>query len=363
MNAPSLTSLAVTIPMGAARWRTSARVRRRAFTLVELMVAIAVLLVLMVAVVQLTKQLDQVWRASVTKVEMFGNARGAFFSITQRLRQASLNTYWDYDNPNAPTRYVRQSSLHFVCGPAKNLLSNSPQYSGSAVFFTAPLGYSEDKTDLGRLSNLINGCGYFVEYSQEPVMPSFLGNSYQRKWRWRLRQFTEPAEASLVQAPGWTDSTRCDWFRTYFASSAASAPVTHDVADNVILLLLVPVLPKGEDDGTALAPDYAYDSRQSRAFTTRPPAGSGYSGTTLHQLPPLVRVVMVVIDEKSSVRLNPPNSPTPVSLIPPTLFATSAALDGDLLALDKVLREHPMKISYRIFDSTIALRGAKWSRD
>lgn len=337
----------------------------RGFTIVELLVATTVLLLLMVAILTMTDSLRTVWRMSRSKVEMFRNARMAFSVITQRIRQATLNTYIDYDNANAPTRYVRNSYLHFISGPVDTLIPGRGG-AGHAVFFTFPSGYTEDRGNFGVLSNLISGCGYYVEYSQDPEAPSFLGSNAVRKWRWRLKQFQEPVENSIVQANGWTTNTANSWFSSYFADPTASPPA-YDMADNVILLLLLPMLPKNEDQGDALAPKYTYDSRTNAPFTTVPPTGgsgvSSYTGSTLHQLPPLLRVVMVVIDEESATHLDPNNSGTQVNLIPSNLFKTAIDLDDDLVRLESSLQSRSEKIKYRIFDSTVSLRGAKWSRN
>lgn len=339
--------------------------RGKAFTLLELLVALGVLSVLVVLIFQLTDQLSRVWSMSQAKIEVFRDARAAYSTLTQRLRQATLNPHWDYDDPNAPRKYQRKSNLHFVSGPAGNLLPPG-KYSGHAVFFTAPLGKTAEKPELGRLSNMLNGCGIFVEYAQEAELPDFLAGSGDRKWRYRLRHFVEPSEKSVVQeaAPGggWTASNSVGWFRNYFTTGD---PPVHDLAENIILLLVLPLLPAREDAGACLAPGFSYNSRLAEDFTTNPPSNGApaYTGNTLHQLPPLLRIVMVAIDEKSASRLDPGNSSQPPDLVPAGLFQDPARLDDDLNELSEALDRHPQKIAYRIFDSTIALRGAKWSRD
>ncbi len=109
---------------------------RRGFTLIEILVAIAVLSVLMVLVFSVIEDTSRIWRRSTAKIEAFQDARNAFQLITRTLSQATLNVYYDYfdsggssmaayqraSNSSAlesftPDRYGRQSELSFQIGP------------------------------------------------------------------------------------------------------------------------------------------------------------------------------------------------------------------------------------------------------
>jgi uncharacterized protein (TIGR02599 family) len=85
----------------------------RGFTLVELLVSTALLTGLVLILVSILDQTQKTWRFTRTKVEQFSGARAAFEAMTRRLSQATLNTYWAYDDPAKPTRYIRQSSCGF----------------------------------------------------------------------------------------------------------------------------------------------------------------------------------------------------------------------------------------------------------
>src|SRR5437867_2293961 len=87
------------------------RIRRLVggFTLVEVMVSMAILVLLLLVLVSITDATRKTWSYTSSKIEQFQDAREAFESITRKLSQATLNTYWDYDNPLTPTRYLRQS--------------------------------------------------------------------------------------------------------------------------------------------------------------------------------------------------------------------------------------------------------------
>ncbi len=121
----------------------------------------------------------------------------------------------------------------------------------------------------------------------------------------------------------------------------ADAPV-RVLAENIIALVLLPELSPHDADAATdpIAPHFQYDSRAGD-ITSR----------TKHQLPPLLRVVMVAIDEPSAARLNPPGSTTPPAVLSilGTLFRDASSLDDDLGKLSTVLNNN--NINYRIFDT------------
>ena len=81
------------------------------FTLVEVLVSAGIVVVLMVVLLGMTDQTQRLVRSTSAKVEQFQEARVAFEAMTRRLAQATLNTYWDYDNPTKPTKYIRSAEL------------------------------------------------------------------------------------------------------------------------------------------------------------------------------------------------------------------------------------------------------------
>ncbi len=119
---------------------------RNGFTLVEILVAMAVLALIMVMLLTITVQISDMWRKTTGKIEQFRSARDAFDSMSRRINQATLNTYWDYDDPITPTRYVRQSELRFICGQTETLAGKpaSPKrWAMHGIFFQAPFGFTE----------------------------------------------------------------------------------------------------------------------------------------------------------------------------------------------------------------------------
>ncbi|MEI9894177.1 MAG: prepilin-type N-terminal cleavage/methylation domain-containing protein [Chthoniobacter sp.] len=121
--------------------------RQTGFTLVEVMVACVILSMILVLMLSVVNQVSGLWKSSSSRVDAFRNARLAFEDMERLLSQACLNTYWDYDNTNAPQRYIRKSELHFLVDDAGTVLGNGQNFSGQAVFFQTPAVYSRPDGD------------------------------------------------------------------------------------------------------------------------------------------------------------------------------------------------------------------------
>ena len=381
-----ITGLSTKRPINYSQWG--------GFTLIELLVATTVLLLIMALVLSMTDQTSKVWRSSTAKIQSFQGARAAYDTMTARLRQATLNTYLDYydnetppepRNPSngssfVPYYYARDSDLHFVVDQCSNIFTGTPAlHPAHAVFFQAPMGFTTTSS-YGPMQNMLNACGYYVEFNTDkPSFPPFLGSStvVHERYRYRLMEFLQPSEANTIYKYPYpvngTPALYDQWFENFLptTTSQVNSPTTgapyHVLAENIIALIISPELASSDQ---SIAPNYTYDSR----------AGT-ITNVYHHQLPPLLRVVMVAIDEPSAIRLipdgtttaptfistlfqgttklfqtpyNPPfNASAPVSNPPPN------NLDADLNTLSQVLIAH--KVNYRIFDTDIAIRGAKWS--
>jgi len=344
---------------------------RKAFTLVELLISMSVLTVVMLLLLSITDSTQRIWKQTAQRIDAFRSARTAFESMTRRISQATLNTYWDYDSTTAPTRYVRRSELRFISGNIPQVataLSPIPNPSHS-VFFQAPLGLVSDITDYGGMENLLNTFGYYIAVTSDAATrPPFLATPAHT--RFRLMELSEPSEALTLYTysngnPGYKTT---EWFATPLTSSSNS----HIIADNVIALVLLPKLSPADETaithsaatGTYLALYYNYDSSP----LTWPPASTQLSA---NQLPPLVQVTMVAIDESSASRLETISNGNAATMVSKLglggLFQTAGNLTDntqagyaqDLKTLTDTLQS--LHLNYRIFSSEISIRGAKWS--
>jgi len=310
-----------------------------AFSLLEILVAAAVLGVMLVFLLAAFNQTSAVWRRSSDKIESFQQARTAFDVLRQTLSQATLNTYLDYDNPTKPTRYLRQSELRFYSGPAGAPLPGTAN-TGQALFYQTPAGYSAS-TNYAGLENLLNTCGFYVEFTTNNLVPPHVaptGNPY----RYRLMQLMVPSEDNTIYTAGGNG---------WFATATNAVPV----ADNVIALIVRPQDPATSTNSPALPPNnsYTYDSKASATADPQP--------ITANQLPPVVQVTLVAVDEASALKLE--NGSTEPSFISNALagkFTDPASYEDDLSELSKSLSSH--KINHRVFSSTVPLRESKWTK-
>jgi uncharacterized protein (TIGR02599 family) len=308
------------------------------FTLLELLVAASILILLLGLAFSVISQSSAIWSRSMDKIESFRGARLGFETITRNLSQATLNTYLDYDDPANPQNYLKKSELKFFVGTAGSGTLPGTANTGGVIFFQAPLGYTSDAAYAG-IESLLNTCGYFVSFTTNSSIPSHVASS-KSTYRYRLMQLLVPAEKNQIY-------TSSDWFTPQSNTSYAKP-----IVDNVIALIVRP------QDPAALATElpnsqYTYDTTLNATTTPQP--------VTANQLPPMVQVTMVAIDETSAKRID--NGSTPPAVITAALqnkFSDPAQYQADLDSLSLGLSAH--HINYRIFSSAVPLRESKWMK-
>lgn len=315
----------------------------RAFTILELLVAMAVLTLLLVLLLGAINQTSSVTRKASEKISAFQGARAGFDLLTRTLSQATLNSYWDYDNPTSPTRYLRRSELHFLVGEAGMGSLPGTAGTGQAVCFQVPAGKSGD-ADNANLENLLNACGYFIQYGSVDSLPAPFPDPAAPTYRYQLMQAIEPSESLGV----YDSPTGEDWVDG-LAAKANAVPI----AENIVYLLVWPRKAPSEDvDGNSLTTDFSYDSRSNALATPQP--------ETAHQMPPVVQITMVALDETSAARVC-------IGATPPSVVAGAFAglfedssqtdFDEDLAELETNLAREGL--SFRVFTSTVPIRESK----
>lgn len=317
------------------------------FTLLEVLVSLAILLVILIAVLQFMTDVDQAWKAAAA--DPFAEAQDALETVAQNLAASTLAPYQDYADSNGnfrtnsafvPNHLARRSDLDFVCGPASGanglLGSSGRTTSGSGVFFLAQNGYTQTDAHTG-MERLLNAMGYFVEFGDDNAAPTFI-LPQTHYWRWRLKQVLQPAESLQI----FSSTTSSAWIQQLIPAGSF-IPI---LAENVVALIVLPER-AASDSGSALSPTFSYDSRDT---TNR---------LTLHQLPSRLRIVLVAIDSASALRLAGQNGSNPPQLISPALFQQSAQLTSDLATLDGTLTAQ--NIGHRIFQREISLPSSDWS--
>ncbi len=377
------------------------------FTLVELLVSLAVVSIILVIGTQMVNNVSRLATQTRARVETFQEARAAYESMTRKLSQAMLNTYWDYDYPNGdhtkpPSAYARQSELHFICSPSRNGDSKGSilkpvstiQTTGHAVFFQAPQGYSSPLStknqpkNLPNLASLLNASGFYLDYASDiNDRPDFLKSATvpAERWRFRLMELEEPTESLQIYFNGTTAGKLNSWFLDPVTKSSTiplppNTPLSvRMMAENVVEMVLLPHrspndTPTASRAPQQLAPQYIYDSRRYLSTPSDPVAQ-----LWRNQLPPLIQVTMVVLDEKSAARLRdslPDKTVIPIHALQldklfikpssdPNVTATSSTLNdqyfADLATLEATLTRQ--KLTYRVFTSDVSILQAKWSED
>lgn len=383
--------------------------RSSAFTLVEVMVAAGIVVVLMVVLLGMTDQTQRLVKATSSKVEQFQEARAAFEAMTRRLSQATLNSFWDYTyspSTGVPNGYARHAELRFVSGSMTSIVGpNHPEWPGHGVFFQAPLGMVEStgvtaqqkhSPDLGAMDHLMNSWGYFVEVGIDPNQynqyPAFLSTAVTPRKRYRLMELMEPSEKMSVYK-NQSDTNKRLWYSQSIDPAKFTPTKPRPVrvlAENVVALILLPRLSLADErtinqnptTPPVLAAKYLYDSTQTGTYNERKSDDLTNNNpllNTKNQLPPVVQVIMVAIDEPSARRLEDlygtdtylgigtnPDPKTGKSLFtdPASLNDNINGTAGDLTRFQNLLSSSQtpnIRASYRVFSSNVTIKGAKWS--
>jgi uncharacterized protein (TIGR02599 family) len=315
---------------------------------------------------------------------------------------------------------------------------DSAHFPGHAVFFQAPLGVTaeeisetkQDRTYRG-LTNLLSVVGYYVKWGEDENRPTFMGANEKfapKRNRFRLMQVQQPAETVMVYAdinytellvarpnqsalsasPGKGYTGPTDWI--HVALGIKDLPNTFKdtkntkrmnysrvLAENVVALIIVPKVPTRDRSSPSRLDDltdtYEYDTCPEPAFQSQKrqfnPDSSADMRLTklddilnakqlkqLHQLPPILQVTMIAIDEESGTKLadhsdEPPDwtggrfqqLSTEQKFMDELGDPADPKTDSLVYAIgnpDRRFATPPMK--YRVFTTDVLLRGSKWSK-
>ncbi len=392
--------------------KTSSLRPQAGFSLIELMVSVAVLSLVMVLVFQMLENTQATFKKARDSVSEYKDARNGFDAITRRMSQATLNTYWQVGRSaaGAATKFEKASDLHFVSGPTElvmgpTLPANAGPRTTHCVFFQAPTGYSAavstssgsvGSLEYGNFPNLLNAWGYFVEFgddrSERPAYLNSLANPPRPRIRFRLMEFSQLAEGLQIYAEQLSLKPKSSspavlnrWFLNdssfgvnsvnnyQFATADTSAlnlpPSSRMIAENIIALIVLPAEALTDKYRDKLAPNYYYDSR---AFQS---SNIGQAGSTLNvdksmqALPPIVDVTMVAVDEADFKRFSQSKGVDSVSgfaacNFTTDLFKKAENYDRDLVSLRGILSDSSSgskakEIKFRVFRASVRLRESK----
>jgi uncharacterized protein (TIGR02599 family) len=368
MNFPAFSFLSVLKKSTLVR----ARHRLAGFSLVELMVSCAILAVMMGLISLAIRQMAGGIKTSTAKVDAFQSARTGFESVSRTLGVATLNTYWDYFNSSRqprsaanastfqPATYGRQSDLHFLIYGSTftnsldniNSTSNRLTPAGHSVFFQAPLGYFTNTSSTNPPGSL-NPCGFFVAYGNDPTKPNLTG--INDRPRFRLYQWL-PSSESLTVASSSGRITNSAW--------VTPTNGVRPLAENIIAFV-IRVPSATNSTGPAMNSTTYSTTATNYNWNSLTPGTSTNHPAQMHQLPPLVNITMVAVEEAAVNRLagtaaSASDAASAMGITNfSTLFTDEAQYDADLLMLETALSGK--NIPYRTFTTTVPLRGSRWS--
>ncbi len=320
----------------------------------------------------LTQSISKVWRTAAGEALQYSRSRDAMEVISRRIGSATLNTYWDIERlAGTPSRYVRQSELRWLAGPAASLLSQSAnKFPGSAVFFQAPTGIFSNSAATSRLKESLNTWGYFVEYASDSALrPEFLDGIIPPRYRFRMYEMLEPTDELSIfnytsgivggAANNLTYTTSSpdgkNWFlNTFNQRFNIPSSKARVLADNVIAAVFLCRLSESDDSTKmALSPSFLYDSTVSRNIAEL---------NSKNQLPPIVEVILVCLDDSTAARFDWPDGTPPDFGQSDLLGATSIGeLDERIEIVIKNLQSKG--IQARTFRTSVAIQSSKWSTE
>lgn len=341
-----------------------------AFSLIELMVAMGILTILMLMLTVLLDQIQRSWRFSESRISQFREARVAFDLMAKNMGQASLNTYWDMvtNEKGEIERYAPTSELHFitlndVSVDLKPTATQTPL--GHGIFFQAPLGFS---TKFRNLNNLFNARGYFVSWgSDKRFKPSFVDSP--DRYRFRLMEFRPPAESNQVFQDGKDERDKDSeqkfdqWYKQALSVGDGDFEShLNPLAENIIAVIISPrdsienSTSMRNQNYSEIAPSYSYDSNDPTRV--RDPKDEFSSFT--QQVPPLIRLTMIAIDETAAVR-EAEGSAIPEDIYGEidSLFKNTSSFTTDIEKVSKDLNDKG--INHKVFSTLVLLRSAKWT--
>jgi uncharacterized protein (TIGR02599 family) len=267
--------------------------RQQGWTLVEVLVSTSILALLVIVMAEALNTTQRSWLASRTAADRQQTVDSATSMVSRQLRQATLQPRASYDS--SLNKLVTTSDLHFVSGPAAELMTGVPGVCGDAVFFQHPAAD-------GSLQRALQACGFFVQYGgDEAWRPPFLSAVPERR-RFRLLQFHQPASsltlfqsASVIGEPSRFSqlTSRSDlysWFVQPISDAVSFKSSVSVVAENVVAMIVQ----------TSPVAQRCYDSRRYQWE-----AGSAEATRSRHELPETIDLTLVMTDEARWARLSP----------------------------------------------------------
>lgn len=319
--------------------------RRMAFTLLELLVAMAVFTLLAVLLFGVLGEVNRAWEQAQAQIEPRKSGRAILDYFTRELEIATLpaNRTMTYATASSPP-ISPDLGFQFLVNPSGFL---SPKFfNPQALFWQAPIG-----------SNGFAEVGFFVRWDEStPNQPRAV----------LCRLLIKPGDSNYF-----IQSNPTNWLTDAVLNRAAPGVMDSNdptlsyrgwLADNVIGLWARCLDPRGNPiTNSALNTAYAgstYDSRKGYRYSTGTATNalssftpSGTTSQVLATLPASVEVAVVILDSRSAAKLTQkPAYPVTSPTTPHSFWADINTFVSNLPA--------PVRSGARIYSTRVTLRNA-----
>ena len=270
----------------------AAQARLSSFSLVELLVAIAVLSIIVILLLSMTSSITSIWQAGQAHNERRATTDAVFEHMQRDLQQAAIPA----SHPGNP-QFINTNSLEMVINPT-GIAANYelPQ----AIFWQAPIA-----TD-GSINGSLAIIGYFIQWvNGAPCLTRLLIN---------------PSSTGSYEIY----SNPSSWITSSLITSTAPATAASNYAGLLapnVLGLWVQVLDANGNpiqQVGATAPGESFDSRLPYAYTNYAYTNSGGTPALATNvacgLPAAVQIGIVVIDSRTALHLAGTEKPSATSL-------------------------------------------------
>jgi prepilin-type N-terminal cleavage/methylation domain-containing protein len=305
--------------------------KRGGFTLLEILVSIAILALIVVLLAQVANTASRAWISTEARKEVLQNVRAIGEFIGAEMRVALL-----------PANRTSQSSLQFIVNPTA---SNGSYSNRDAVFWQVSLASNQTLGDVAEI-------GYFVQWNtDDPQNPKA-----------RLcRFFVNPTTGDYTPNPDFLIySNPTGWLTADLIRRTAPADKANAYnglfAENVVGFWVQCLDAAGQPitktySGTAYTA-HAYDSRLGYTASdgSKNPGYTDSSGNAVLTcaLPPMVELSFVMLDARTARKIGPSQQTAIQKIVAQSAdasaFLTAAQADTHLANLFEGFRTHHTKV-------------------
>lgn len=307
-----------------------------AFTLLELLVGVAILTILVVILSGVFGGVSKTWQLGQSSNERLQNIRAITDFISGELRSALL-----------PVNRTDKANLQFIVNPGS--ISSSFR-NGDAVFWQAPVSAVQTYGDVAAV-------GYFVRWDE-----SRASNPRPNLCRFYTSQTTSPANFLIYSQNGGSVQWLTDAILNAVAPADRANAYEGLIAENVVAIFAQCLDAKGRP----IEKSYAESSFSNGGFDSRlgytdlegnKSADFTLSGAKqpLCVLPPMVKLSFVLLDSKSAAGITPAQKAILTGLAASLSqrspkgdaneFTATALADPALKGVSEGLRAHQMEVN------------------